>query len=618
MLNPELFQLLKAHREESEQIATAFHSANQQALNAIRAAIEATLLNAVAQFETTMAELSGANPLCIDLAHRTADYVTWMRWALGDLPYYALALGLDETSLPDDLGPCIQVYVAGRVLDDFLDRHYLYRGRRYTLLSSLAEETPPGGHADALTVLMGLLLLVDGLAQLDSGSPNAGRFLRQIVLHVRATMVGTVMDRSGPENWTHQFYEQLIVHKNVDYWLILYDALDPGHASPLCPILKSYYALAQKLNDLQDYDRDELQGAANIVSVFRRHNSRDSSQVLAEVESDVAAQLLSLWKQSRALPETARAALSIKLSETYDLLAALGLFKTPEQRRAPSRIGLAWFSSLEEFVQRLGVQALELADCPICSSGNGRGVFRKQGFQFNRCPECSHLFVSPRLAPRFAVQLAAESTEDAYDPFLHSQRIYAESICRVLRQHSYGQRLLDVGHGEGHLLLAARALGFQVYGLDSSHLPRAHLQELLGDRLARHNIELEPLPWGSFDHVLMSHVLEHLYQPRAVLEKVHRALNQDGLLYIAVPDSDSLQFRLLGKTWDAVTPIAHCQFFNESSLAHLLRNAGFEPIERVRFPALVGARPERWMRLFRRLGGEEAGELALLARKIAN
>jgi hypothetical protein len=114
----------------------------------------------------------------------------------------------------------------------------------------------------------------------------------------------------------------------------------------------------------------------------------------------------------------------------------------------------------------------------------------------------------------------------------------------------------------------------------------------------------------------MSHVLEHIPDPRAALERAHAALHPDGLVYIAVPDSESLQFKLMGKTWDAVTPIVHCQFFNEASLSQLLRNTGFEPIERVIAPALQGQQQERWMQLFRRMGGDEAGELAILARKL--
>jgi hypothetical protein len=85
---------------------------------------------------------------------------------------------------------------------------------------------------------------------------------------------------------------------------------------------------------------------------------------------------------------------------------------------------------------------------------------------------------------------------------------------------------------------------------------------------------------------------------------------------VAVPDSESLQFRVFGKKWDAVSPIAHPQFFNQESLSRLLRDTGFEPLLRVHSPKLLGPERKRWMRLFRRLGGDESGELAILARRV--
>ncbi len=619
MLTQDIQRNLAAHRLAAEQVTSDFHAAHQQALDDHRSQIETAMYEAIERFERSIAEISDDNPLCVDLGRRTADYVAWMRWALGDLPYYAIALGFAPGELPPNLGGCILCYFSGRVFDDFLDRHYLYRGRRYTLLSSLGEDGPPGGQADAVTVMMGVLLLVESLLQLDGVAPSAGRFLRQIIASYRGVVLGTIMDRSGSDSWSPEFYECLIRHKNVDYWLLLYDALDPGHRSPLHPILMSYYALAQKINDLEDYTRDELQGSANIVSVYRHSVAPDKAKVFSFVEQNVGSHLLELWTQSLELPEPARSVLSIKLAETHDNLARLGFLQSAAAKPAtgPTRIGLAWFSNLEEFVQRLGLDALELVDCPVCRSSRGTARFRKQGFQFNRCPQCSHLYVSPRLAPRYVAQLAAESIETAYDPFLQSQKIYAEFICHTLRRHSYGQRLLDIGYGEGHLLMAARALGFQVYGIEPSNLVRSHLDEALADRIQHRSLEGEDLPWGAFDHVAMSHVLEHVLDPPTALERVHAALHPGGLLYIAVPDSESLQFKLMGKTWDAVSPIVHCQFFNETSLTHLLQTTGFEPIQRIQPPALQGHRQERWMQLFRRLGGEEAGELAMLARKLS-
>ncbi len=91
-------------------------------------------------------------------------------------------------------------------------------------------------------------------------------------------------------------------------------------------------------------------------------------------------------------------------------------------------------------------------------------------------------------------------------------------------------------------------------------------------------------------------------------------MNRGGVLYVAAPDIESLQFRVFGNRWDAINPVAHYHFFCENSLSKLLVDCGFEIIGRARHPPLRGKGQTRWMRLFRQLGGDESGELAMLAR----
>ena len=113
----------------------------------------------------------------------------------------------------------------------------------------------------------------------------------------------------------------------------------------------------------------------------------------------------------------------------------------------------------------------------------------------------------------------------------------------------------------------------------------------------------------------MSHVAEHLADPVAVLQEVRQKLNPGGVLCIAVPDMDSLQLRIFGKNWDVVSPLVHYQYFNEASLSRLLTTCGFENLERIQYPPLPKELTPKWMRLMRRLGGDESGELAMLAQR---
>src|SRR5262249_53146515 len=123
----------------------------------------------------------------------------------------------------------------------------------------------------------------------------------------------------------------------------------------------------------------------------------------------------------------------------------------------------------------------------------------------------------------------------------------------------------------------------------------------------------DTIPWDSFDVVVMSHILEHLPDPMATLKQLRAIMNPGGLLYVAVPDMQSLQFRVFGKRWDVINPLVHYQYFNEQSLSRLLRDCGFVDLDRVKHPVAPKELAPRWVQAVRRLGGTDSGELAILA-----
>jgi SAM-dependent methyltransferase len=620
MLTPEQQQAIAALRAESILAAETWdhnHSAETTRWSSL---VQDSFHRAIERFEVNTARTASGNALCVHLAALTADYVEWMQWALSDIALFAVALRGEQQTVTDCIGPCALVYFAGRILDDFLDRHHLYRGRRVTLLGSLAEQRGAGAESDALTVLLALLLTMEGLEQLP---PDSGNVQRQVITSLRRLLTGILMDRSDPQLWSPEFYESLIELKNVDYWRILYDALDPTRSSPLYPFLCDYYALAQKLNDLEEVARDEAQGRPNLVSVFRRAGSSSAEPdepTLSAVAIAVTSHLLRLYTQTHELPPVEKLAALKLLGQSRTQMERLGVFGSAEPeplRVGVHRGGLAWHATIDEFLQRYGVDAVECSVCPVCHSETFTAIFRKHGFQYNRCTGCTHIYVSPRLRDPILQQMLAEDSSQAADPFLESQTIYADHLCRLLSSSSsgIGRRLLDIGHGSGHLMLAARAYGFHVHGIDRDERAATPLRAVFGEHVQLCQLPVETLPWGSFDQVVMSHVLEHLAEPTRTMPAVVQALQPGALLYIAVPDSDALQFKLFGRLWDAVHPIMHPQFFNQRSLRHLVEAHGLEFIARVPSPPLAGPNVQRWMKMFRSLGGDESGELAILARR---
>jgi SAM-dependent methyltransferase len=137
-----------------------------------------------------------------------------------------------------------------------------------------------------------------------------------------------------------------------------------------------------------------------------------------------------------------------------------------------------------------------------------------------------------------------------------------------------GARVLDVGCGRGVLLAELADRGFDVYGVECSEAavrgadPRAQIR--IVSELADADY-----PAGYFDQVIIWHVLEHLRDPRAVVEEARRILRPGGRLIVSLPNFESFQARWAGAAWFHLDPPRHLYHFPLSALRLLLENAGF-------------------------------------------
>jgi SAM-dependent methyltransferase len=154
---------------------------------------------------------------------------------------------------------------------------------------------------------------------------------------------------------------------------------------------------------------------------------------------------------------------------------------------------------------------------------------------------------------------------------------------QALRSSHAAGPLLDVGCGGGLFLGMMRQRGFRVVGLDFSREAAAVAWRHQKVPAVAGDLEHAPLRPGSFAGVTMSHVLEHVPDPRAYIAAAHHLLAPDGRLIVHVPNAASWQFRLLGRRWNGVDVPRHLFHYRDQDVERLLQASGFEVVRRSYF-----------------------------------
>lgn len=149
----------------------------------------------------------------------------------------------------------------------------------------------------------------------------------------------------------------------------------------------------------------------------------------------------------------------------------------------------------------------------------------------------------------------------------------------------YEKRILDIGCGPGvdiHFLID----GNEVHGIDISDeaLSIAEDQGIVPHKIDLSEVEKLPFEDESFDIILATDILEHLFSPEKLLHEVHRLCKSEGFAIISVPNHFYLSMRiriLRGKgivlpfhdsnEWDYF----HIRFFTLSSYEKLLNEVAF-------------------------------------------
>ena len=81
---------------------------------------------------------------------------------------------------------------------------------------------------------------------------------------------------------------------------------------------------------------------------------------------------------------------------------------------------------------------------------------------------------------------------------------------------------------------------------------------------------------NSVDSIVFNDLIEHVFDPLALMKACYSKLKNKGILFITTPNGEGFDFKILGENTPNITPPEHIQYFNPESIRILSERTNFE------------------------------------------
>lgn len=233
-----------------------------------------------------------------------------------------------------------------------------------------------------------------------------------------------------------------------------------------------------------------------------------------------------------------------------------------------------------------------------------RGLFKeKVFFTYDRCEECGLLYAPVFFDGRQLNDLYSEMAPNMDvvpgDAIEATQRSYFDE---AIKQVDVVGGFLEIGPDIGYIVRRAAKEGRfdRMWLYEPNRAVHDQLADAAGDKPHQISVEMDDLssvPDSSVALGVMIHVLDHLLDPLAILQRVRAKLKPGGVLMIVTHNEKSLLRKAMGVKFPPFC-LQHPELYNPWSITTLVKRSGFDEVEVHRsknyFPISFMVRQAAW------------------------